>query len=180
MVGLERTIVPLMAKSKFDLESAVIILSFLVSFGLTKALVNLFAGYLSERLGRKQILISGWLFGLAVPLLLIFAPSWGWVVIANIFLGLNQGLCWSVTVIMKVDLVGPKQRGVATGVNEFAGYSAVALSTLMRGYLASAYGPSPVPFYPRVIFALLGLGLSSIWVRETRAYALYEKIWPFN
>jgi MFS family permease len=174
MVGLERTIVPLMAKSKFGLESKVIILSFLVSFGVTKALTNLFAGYLSERLGRKQILVSGWLFGLAVPLILIYAPTWGWVIFANILLGLNQGLCWSTTVIMKVDLVGPKQRGVATGVNEFAGYGAVALSTLMTGYLASVYGPYPVPFYPGVVFAILGLALSAFLARETREYAAYE------
>lgn len=174
MVGLERTIVPLMAQSKFGLESAVIILSFLVSFGVTKALTNLFAGHLSERLGRKRILVSGWLFGLAVPLILIYAPSWGWVIFANVLLGLNQGLCWSTTVIMKVDLVGPKRRGVATGVNEFAGYGAVALSTLMTGYLASAYGPYPTPFYPGVAFALLGLGLSVFFARETKEYAVYE------
>jgi MFS family permease len=128
MVGLERTIVPLIAKDEFGIESSLIVLSFLISFGVTKALTNLLAGRLSEHLGRKKILVAGWIVGLAVPLLLIFAQSWAWVIVANIFLGLNQGLCWSTTVIMKVDLVGPKQRGLATGVNEFSGYVAVALS----------------------------------------------------
>ena len=174
MVGLERTIVPLIAKDDFGIQSSLIVLSFLISFGVTKALTNLFAGRLSEHLGRKKILVAGWVVGLAVPLLLIFARSWGWVIVANILLGINQGLCWSTTVIMKVDLVGPKRRGVATGVNEFAGYGAVALSTLMTGYLATAYGPFPVPFYPGVAFALIGLTLSLFFARETKQYAALE------
>ncbi len=174
MVGLERTLVPLIAKGEFGIQSSLIVLSFLISFGVTKALTNLFAGRLSEHLGRKKILVAGWVVGLAVPLLLIFAQSWGWVIAANILLGVNQGLCWSTTVIMKVDLVGPKWRGVATGVNEFAGYSAVALSTLMTGFLATAYGPYPVPFYPGVAFALLGLALSLFFARETKKYATLE------
>jgi MFS family permease len=174
MVGLERTIVPLIAKDEFGIQSSLIVLSFLISFGVTKALTNMFAGRLSEHLGRKKILVAGWVFGLAVPILLIFAKSWGWVVVANILLGINQGLCWSTTVIMKVDLVGPKRRGVATGVNEFAGYGAVALSTLMTGFLATTYGPYPVPFYPGVIFALTGLTLSLFFARETKEYAALE------
>jgi MFS family permease len=174
MVGLERTIVPLIAKDEFGIESSLVVLSFLISFGVTKALTNLFAGRLSEHLGRKKILVTGWVVGLAVPFLLIFARSWGWVIAANVLLGINQGLCWSTTVIMKVDLVGPKWRGVATGVNEFAGYGAVALSTLMSGFLATAYGQYPVPFYPGVIFALTGLALSLFFARETRQYAIFE------
>jgi MFS family permease len=174
MVGLERTIVPLIAKDEFGIESSLIVLSFLISFGVTKALTNLLAGRLSEHLGRKKILVAGWIVGLAVPLLLIFAQSWAWVIVANIFLGLNQGLCWSTTVIMKVDLVGPKQRGLATGVNEFSGYVAVALSTLMTGFLATAFGAYPVPFYPGVAFALAGLILSLFFTRETKEYASFE------
>jgi MFS family permease len=174
MVGLERTIVPLIAKAEFGIQSSLIVLSFLISFGVTKALTNLFAGRLSEHLGRKKILVAGWVVGLGVPLLLIFARSWGWVIAANILLGINQGLCWSTTVIMKIDLVGPRWRGVATGVNEFAGYSAVALSTLMTGFLATTYGPYPIPFYPGVAFALLGLALSLFFARETREYATFE------
>ena len=174
MVGFVRTVVPLIAKDEFGIESSLIVLSFIISFGVTKALANLFAGRLSEHLGRKKILVAGWMVGLAVPLLLIFAQSWGWVIVANILLGINQGLCWSTTVIMKVDLVGPKWRGVATGVNEFAGYGAVALSALMTGFLATAYGPYPVPFYPGVAFALIGLALSLFFVRETKEYASLE------
>jgi MFS family permease len=174
MVGLERTVVPLIAKDEFGIQSSLIVLSFLISFGVTKALANLFAGRLSKHPGRKKILVAGWAVGLAVPLLLIFAQSWGWVVVANILLGINQGLCWSTTVIMKVDLVGPKWRGVATGVNEFAGYSAVALSTLMTGFLATTYGPYPIPFYPGVAFALLGLTLSLFFARETKEYTALE------
>lgn len=174
MVGLERTVVPLIAKAEFGIQSSLIVLSFIVSFGVTKALTNLFAGRLAEQLGRKKILVAGWVVGLAIPVILIFARSWGWVIAANILLGINQGLCWSTTVIMKVDLVGPKWRGVATGVNEFAGYGALALSTLMTGFLAATFGPYPVPFYPGVVFALLGLTLSLFFARETREYAALE------
>jgi MFS family permease len=174
MVGLERTIVPLIAEADFALASKSVILSFLVTFGVVKALSNLFAGRMGDRLGRKRILIAGWLVGLPVPLLIIFAPSWGWIVFANVLLGINQGLCWSTTVIMKVDLVGPKQRGLATGLNEFAGYGAVSLSALTTGYLAATYGLRPVPFYPGIAFALIGLVLSVLFVRETKPHALHE------
>jgi len=174
MVGLERTVVPLIAEADFGLASKALTLSFIVSFGIVKALANLFAGRLSDRLGRKRILVAGWLFGLPVPLLIIFAPSWGWVVFANMLLGVNQGLCWSTTVIMKIDLVGPKQRGLAMGLNEFAGYLAVSLSALATGYLAGSYGLRPAPFLPGIAFAALGLLLSVFFVRETQSHARHE------
>lgn len=174
MVGLERSIVPLMAESDFGLKSKSLALTFIVGFGVVKALANLSAGRLSDRLGRKWILVAGWVFGLPVPFLLIFAPAWSWVVLANLLLGVNQGLCWSTTVIMKVDLVGPRQRGLATGLNEFAGYVAVSLSALATGYLAAAYGLRTAPFLPGIVFVLLGLALSVFFVRETRAHAQQE------
>ncbi len=174
MVGQERTIVPLIADKDFGLASSTVVLSFLVSFGIVKALANLLAGRLSDRIGRKRILVAGWLAGLPVPFLLILAPSWGWVVFANVLLGINQGLCWSTTVIMKIDLVGPKQRGLAMGLNEFSGYTAVSISAFLTGYLASAYGLRPVPFYPGIAFALLGLFLSLLFVRETRGHSQHE------
>jgi MFS family permease len=174
MVGLERTVLPLIAEADFGLVAKSVTLSFLISFGLVKALANLFAGRLSDRLGRKQILITGWLVGLPVPLIIMFAPSWGWVVFANVLLGINQGLCWSTTVIMKIDLVGPKQRGLAMGLNEFAGYLAVSLSALATGYIAAGYGLRPAPFVPGLAFALLGLFLSLFFVRETKPYARLE------
>jgi MFS family permease len=174
MVGLERTIVPLLAEEEFGLVSRTAILSFLISFGIVKALANLFAGRLGDRIGRKRVLVAGWLVGLPVPIIIILAPDWGWVVFANVLLGINQGLCWSTTVIMKIDLVGPKQRGLAMGLNEFAGYLAVALSALMTGYVAATYGIRPYPFYPGIIFALLGLLFSLFFVRETRPFAQLE------
>ncbi len=174
MVGLERTVVPLLAEREFGLTSKSVVLSFLISFGIVKALANLFAGRFSDRLGRKHMLVAGWLVGLPVPLLIIFAPSWGWVVFANVLLGINQGLCWSTTVIMKIDLVGPARRGMAMGLNEFAGYGAVSLSALASGYLAAAYGLRPAPFYPGIAFALLGLVFSLLFVRETHGHARHE------
>ncbi|MBI3954321.1 MAG: MFS transporter [Chloroflexi bacterium] len=174
LVGLERTVVPLIAQEDFGLASKAAALSFLVSFGVVKALANLLAGRLSDRLGRKGILIAGWLVGLPVPLLLIFAPSWSWVVFANVLLGVNQGLCWSTTVIMKLDLVGPRQRGLAMGLNEFAGYLAVSIMALATGYLAATHGLRPAPFFPGIAFAALGLLFSVFLVRETRPYARAE------
>lgn len=174
MVGLERTVLPLIAGREFGLRSKTIVLSFLVSFGIVKALANLFAGRLADRIGRKPLLVAGWVAALPVPLLLIWAPSWGWVVVANILLGVNQGLCWSTTVIMKIDLVGPTQRGLAMGLNEFAGYVAVSLSALLTGYLAAAHGLRPAPFYPGIAFAVLGLALSIFAVRETHGHARAE------
>src|SRR2546426_2690682 len=174
MVGLERTVVPPIAQADFGLVSKTVVLSFLVSFGIVKALANLFAGQLADRIGRKPLLVAGWLAGLPVPLLIIWAPSWGWIVFANVLLGVNQGLCWSTTVIMKIDLVGPARRGLAMGVNEFAGYVAVSLSVLVTGYLAAAHGLRPTPFYPGIAFALLGLALSVFAVRETHGHARVE------
>ena len=174
MVGLERAIVPLLAADDFGQTSRTIILSFIVSFGLVKALANLFAGRMSDRIGRKRILVAGWLFGLPVPFLVIFAPAWEWVVFANVLLGINQGLCWSTTVIMKIDLVGPVRRGLAMGLNEFAGYGAVSLAALASGYLAATYALRPQPFYLGIFFAAAGLLLSVVFVRESHGHARHE------
>src|SRR5216110_2273204 len=174
MVGLERAILPLLADQEFLIASRTAILSFIVSFGLVKALANLFAGRMSDRIGRKRILVAGWLIGLPVPLLIMFAPSWPWIVAANVLLGINQGLCWSTTVIMKIDLVGPVRRGLAMGLNEFAGYAAVSLAALATGYLAAAHGLRPAPFYPGIAFAVLGLVLSVFVVQETHGHARAE------
>jgi MFS family permease len=174
MVGLERTVVPLIAEADFGLVSRTAVLSFIATFGIVKAISNLFAGSLGDRWGRKRILIAGWLVGLPVPLLIIFAPSWGWIVFANVLLGVNQGLCWSTTVIMKIDLVGPKQRGLAMGLNEFAGYLAVSLAALGSGYLAAAYGLRPAPFLPGLALAAFGLLFSIFFVRETHPFTKVE------
>lgn len=172
-VGLERAILPLIAQSSFGLVSKTVTLSFLIAFGLTKAFANLFAGHASDRIGRRRMLIAGWIAGLPVPFLIMFAPSWGWVVFANVLLGINQGLCWSTTLIMMIDMAGPKRRGLAIGINEFIGYAGVSLSALMTGYLATAYGLRPTPFYPGIAFAIAGLALSC-FVLDTRAYARSE------
>jgi MFS family permease len=174
MLGLERTVVPLIASQEFKLASVSVTLAFIVSFGLVKALANLFAGRSSDRFGRKPLLVAGWLIGLPAPFLIMAAPSWGWIVFANILLGINQGLCWSTAVIMKVDLAGPKQRGLATGLNEFAGYLAMALSTVASGWIAATTALRPYPFYLGVIYVIFGLGLSILLVRETRGYARQE------
>jgi MFS family permease len=174
MIGLERTVVPLIGEADFGLVSRTAVLSFIATFGMVKAVSNLFAGSLGDRWGRKRILIAGWLVGLPVPLLIIFAPSWGWIVFANVLLGINQGLCWSTTVIMKIDLVGPKQRGLAMGLNEFAGYLAVSLAALGSGYLAAAYGLRPAPFLPGLALAALGLLFSIFFVRETQPFTKVE------
>ncbi|MGH2616329.1 MAG: MFS transporter, partial [Thermomicrobiales bacterium] len=174
MVGLERTIVPLLAEADFGLASRTIALSFIVSFGVVKALANLFAGRFSDRIGRKQILVAGWLFGLPVPIIIMLAPSWDWIVFANVLLGINQGLCWSTTVIMKIDLVGPVRRGLAMGLNEAAGYLAVAGAALASGFIASSYGLRPEPFYLGVVFAVAGLLLSVVFVRDSHAHARLE------
>lgn len=174
MVGLERSIVPLLGQRVFGLASTTAVLSFLVSFGLVKATANLFAGRLSDRIGRKGVLVVGWLFGLPVPLLIIFAPAFGWIVFANVFLGINQGLCWSTTVIMKIDLVGVARRGLAMGLNEAAGYGALAVSAIVAGVLATTYGLRPAPFLPGIAFALAGLVLSLLFVRESHGHARHE------
>ncbi len=174
MVGLERAVLPLLAEQEFGLASRTAILSFIVSFGVVKALANLLAGRLSDRVGRKGILIVGWLVGLPVPVLVMVAPTWEWIVFANVLLGINQGLCWSTTVIMKIDLVGPVRRGLAMGLNEAAGYGAVSLAALASGYLAATYGLRPQPFYLGVAFALAGLLLSVFFVRESHGHARHE------
>jgi MFS family permease len=174
MVGLERAVLPLLAEHDFQLTSRTAVLSFIVTVGVTKALANLFAGRMSDRIGRKKILIAGWIVALPVPLLIMLAPSWGWIVAANILLGINQGLCWSTTVIMKIDLVGPTRRGLAMGLNEFAGYVAVALAALASGFIAATYALRPQPFYLGVAFALAGLLLSIFFVRESAAHARAE------
>jgi MFS family permease len=174
MVGLERTVLPLLAQAEFGLASKSAALSFIATFGIVKAATNLLAGRLSDRYGRKRMLLAGWLAGLPVPFLVIWAPDWSWIVVANVLLGLNQGLAWSTTVIMKIDLVGPRQRGLAMGLNEFAGYLAVALAALGTGYVAQAYGLRPEPFYLGIGCAAAGLGLSLFFVRETHHYTELE------
>lgn len=174
MVGLERTIVPLIASEEFGLASVSVTLSFIISFGIVKAFANLFAGSNADRFGRKPLLVAGWLFALPVPIIVIFAPAWEWIIFANILLGINQGLCWSAAVIMKIDLVGPVERGRATGLNEFSGYVAMALSTIAVGWLASVTALRPYPFYLGIGFALAGLLLSVLFVRETREYSQLE------
>jgi MFS family permease len=174
MVGMERTVLPLLAQAEFGLASKSAVLSFIATFGVVKALTNLFAGRLSDIYGRKHVLLAGWLVGLPVPFLVIWAPSWSWIVFANVLLGLNQGLAWSTTVIMKMDLVGPKQRGLAMGLNEFTGYLAVALAALGTGYLAQVYGLRPEPFYLGVACAAAGLALTLLFVRETRHHVALE------
>ena len=174
MIGQERTVLPLLAEREFGLTAFTAALTFIAAFGAVKAATNFFAGTLSDRYGRKPVLVAGWLVGMPVPLLLIWAPSWGWVIAANVLLGVNQGLTWSTTVIMKIDLVGPERRGFAMGLNEAAGYGAVAVTALATGYIAQHAGLRPEPFYLGLVFAGLGLGLSVVFVRETRGYADYE------
>lgn len=175
MVGLERTVVPLLGTEEFGLQRNTAIVSFIISFGLVKASINLISGILGDRYGRKRILVLGWLFGLPVPFLIIYAPDWSWIVTANILLGINQGLAWSMAVVMKIDLAGSRQRGLAVGLNEFAGYLAVGLTALVTGYLASIYGLRPVPFYLGIAYATLGLLLSWLFVRDTHTLTRLEQ-----
>jgi MFS family permease len=174
MVGLERSVLPLLSEREFGLASTSAALSFVATFGVVKALTNLLAGHLGDRYGRKHVLVAGWLFALPVPFLVIWAPTWGWIVFANVLLGINQGLAWSTAVIMKIDLVGPRQRGVAMGLNEFAGYLAVALTALATGVIAARYGLRPEPFYLGIAFAAVGLMLSVLFVRDTADHARAE------
>ena len=174
LLGSERTVLPLLADREFHLAAYTAALTYILAFGATKAVANFFAGTLSDRYGRKPVLLAGWLIGLPVPLLIIWAPSWGWVVAANVLLGVNQGLAWSTTVIMKIDLAGPHRRGLAMGLNEAAGYLAVAGTAAGTGALAAQYGLRPAPFLLALAYAALGLGLSSVFVRETRGHARHE------
>lgn len=175
MVGLERTLVPLIGSETFRLASTAAITSFIVSFGVVKAVTNLVSGQLADSWGRKKTLVLGWAVGLPVPFLIMWAPAWGWIVAANVLLGVNQGLSWSMTVIMKVDLVGPRQRGLAVGLNEFAGYLAVGLTAFLTGYLATLYGLRPAPFYLGIGYAAAGLLLSAWLVRDTREHVALER-----
>jgi MFS family permease len=174
MVGMERSILPAIAERDFHLAARAAVLSFIVVFGVTKALTNYLAGRLSDRFGRKYVLVGGWVVAAPVPFLLMWAPSWSWVLFANVLLGVSQGLTWSTTVIMKIDLAGPKNRGLAMGLNEFAGYFAVAASALATGWLAARYGLRPQPFYLGVGFVGVGLGLSALAVRETKHHVVHE------
>jgi MFS family permease len=174
MVGLERTVVPLIGTQEFGLVLNTVAVSFIVSFGVIKALANLVSGTLADRFGRKSILIAGWLIGLPVPFLIMWAPSWSWIVAANVLLGINQGFAWSMAVVMKIDLVGPRQKGLAVGLNEFAGYLAVGITALLTGLLAGKYGLRPHPFYIGGFYAIAGLLLSCFAVRDTRGHLRAE------
>ena len=175
MVGQERTILPLLATDVFGMAEVASVMTYLVAFGVTKAGANLAAGVLADRFGRKPVLVAGWLIGMPVPLLLIWAPEWGWIIVANVLLGLNQGLTWSTTVIMKIDLVGPARRGLALGLNEAAGYGAVALTALATGAIAQAAGLRPAPFFLGLAYAGLGLAASVLFVRETSHHVDHER-----
>jgi MFS family permease len=174
MVGLERTVVPLIGSEEFKIASTTLVVSFIVSFGVIKALANLVSGHFADVWGRKRMLVVGWLFGLPVPFMVMWAPSWEWVIAANALLGINQGFAWSMTVIMKIDLVGPKSRGLAVGLNEFAGYLAVGVTAFLTGYIGAHYGLRPAPFYLGVGYAILGLALSVLLVRDTREHVRLE------
>lgn len=174
MVGIERSILPTLAQTEFGLAERTAILSFVAVFGVTKALSNYLAGRLGDRWGRKPVLVFGWFVAAPVPFLLMWAPSWSWVIVANIFLGVSQGLTWSTAVIMKIDLAGSKNRGMAMGLNEFAGYFAVAAAAWATGYIASVHGLRPEPFYLGVGFVIAGLLLSIFAVRETHSHVHHE------
>ena len=174
MLGQERTVVPLLARDAFHLSASIAALTYILAFGATKAITNFLAGTLSERYGRKPVLVAGWLIAVPVPVLLIWGPSWGWIVFANVLLGVNQGLTWSTTVIMKIDLAGPARRGLAMGFNEASGYVSLAATAMATGAIAAHAGLRPAPFLLGAAYAALGLGLSAFFVRETREYARAE------
>ena len=174
MVGLERTVVPLIGAEEFRIASTTLIASFIVSFGVVKAFTNLLTGHLADLYGRKRLLVLGWLVALPVPFMIMWAPAWGWIIAANALLGVSQGLTWSTTVIMKIDLVGPRSRGLAVGMNEFTGYFALAATAFASGYIAQRYGLRPAPFYLGIVYGVLGLVLSILLVRDTRGHVRLE------
>lgn len=174
MVGLERSIFPEFAQSEFGVESRSAILSFITAFGITKALANYYTGKLANKYGRKKLLLAGWLIAIPVPFILIIAPAWSWVIVANLLLGISQGLTWSSTVVMKIDLVGEKDRGLAMGLNEFAGYFAVGMMAFISGYVANRYGITPYPFYLGIVIAISGFLLTWLWVKDTRKFVEKE------
>lgn len=178
MVGLERSILPQLATEEFGMVAKTAILSFIVVFGVTKAITNYFAGAFANKLGRKKLLVIGWLFAIPIPLLLMFASTWEWVILANVFLGINQGLAWSSTVVMKIDLVGEKQRGLAMGFNESVGYMAVAVIAFLTGYIAAEWGIRPYPFYLGIVLVVAGLLSSIFLVKDTRHHLAKESIAP--
>ena len=174
MVGMERTILPQLAEEKFNLKVKTAILSFIIIFGVSKAITNYFTGVLADKLGRRNLLIVGWIIALPIPFILIYAPSWSWIVFANLLLGVNQGLTWSSTVVMKIDLVGQKDRGLAMGLNESAGYLAVGGVAFLTGWIASNYGLTPYPFYVGILLSVLGLLFSILFIKDTRHHVARE------
>lgn len=175
MIGLERTIFPKFAEMEFGISSKTAILSFIVAFGISKAITNYFTGKLANKYGRKNLLIIGWIFALPVPFILMNATSWNWVIFANVLLGINQGLTWSSTVVMKIDLVGEKDRGLAMGINEFAGYFAVGVVAFLTGIIAQEYGVKPYPFYLGIGISIVGLITSLLFVKDTRKFVNIEQ-----
>ena len=174
MVGLERTILPQIADKEFHIAATSAVLSFIIVFGIAKAITNYFTGALANRFGRKRLLIAGWILAFPLPFILMWADSWEWIIAANVLLGIHQGLAWSSTVVMKIDLVGEKQRGFAMGLNEFAGYIAVALVAYLTGYIASEYGLRPYPFYIGILLSVLGLTMSWFFIKDTRGHMASE------
>ena len=174
MVGLERSILPKIAEEEFTLAASSAILSFIIVFGIVKAISNYYAGAFANKIGRKNLLIIGWIIGIPVPFILMYAPNWNWIVAANVLLGMNQGLAWSSTVVMKIDLVGDKQRGLAMGINEFAGYLSVAIVAFATGWIADSYGIRPYPFYIGIVLVFLGLIFSVFFVKDTRNHVAQE------
>jgi MFS family permease len=174
MIGMERTIFPQFAEQEFGISSKTAILSFIIAFGISKALANYFTGRLANTLGRRNLLLIGWIIAMPIPFMLIYAPNWSWVIFANVLLGISQGLTWSSTVVMKIDLVGEKNRGFAMGLNEFAGYFAVGLIAFLTGLVASKYGVTPYPFYIGIAISVLGFLMTLIWVKDTRAFVQTE------
>lgn len=170
MIGMERTIFPQFAELEFGVASKTAILSFITAFGITKAIANYYTGRLANQFGRRNLLLFGWVLALPIPFILIYAPSWAWVIFANVLLGISQGLTWSSTVVMKIDLVGEKNRGFAMGLNEFAGYFAVGLVAFLTGYVANKYGVTPYPFYIGIVISIVGLLLTAVWVKDTRVF----------